>query len=88
MDNWCVRVQHGMIHRIIYPIDSVRRRMMMEAGREQRLYKSSFHCFKTMVMTEGYRGFYRGLSANLIRGMGTSILLVMYDEVRALLAMH
>lgn len=63
--------------------------MMMEAGREQRMYKSSFHCFKTMVINEGYRGFYRGLSANLIRGMGTSILLVLYDEIRALMdAVH
>ncbi len=59
--------------------------MMMEAGREHRLYKNSFHCFKTMAMTEGFRGFYRGLSANLIRGMGTSILLVLYDEIRALM---
>ncbi|CBJ25537.1 mitochondrial ADP/ATP translocator [Ectocarpus siliculosus] len=70
---------------IIYPIDSVRRRMMMETGRKERMYKSSFHCFRTMVATEGYRGFYRGLSANLIRGMGTSILLVLYDEIRALM---
>ncbi|CAM9998633.1 unnamed protein product [Ectocarpus sp. 6 AP-2014] len=70
---------------IIYPIDSVRRRMMMETGRKERMYKSSFHCFRTMVATEGYRGFYRGLSANLIRGMGTSILLVLYDEIRTLM---
>lgn len=62
--------------------------MMMEAGREKRMYKSSFHCAKTMVVKEGYRGFYRGLSANLIRGMGTSILLVLYDEIRALMEAH
>lgn len=59
--------------------------MMMETGRKERMYKSSFHCFRTMVATEGYRGFYRGLSANLIRGMGTSILLVLYDEIRAVM---
>lgn len=59
--------------------------MMMEAGRGERMYTSSFHCFKTMVINEGYRGFYRGLSANLIRGMGTSVLLVLYDEIRALM---
>lgn len=70
---------------MVYPIDSVRRRMMMEAGRPERMYKSSFHCVRTVMTTEGYKGFYRGLSANLLRGVGTSVLLVLYDEIRQVL---
>lgn len=70
------------MNRIVYPIDSVRRRMMMEAGRPERMYTSSFNCFRTVLATEGYKGFYRGLSANLFRGVGTSALLVLYDEIR------
>ncbi|CAN0007598.1 unnamed protein product [Ascophyllum nodosum] len=69
---------------LVYPIDSVRRRMMMEAGRPQRMYTSSFHCIQSVLATEGFRGFYRGLSANLLRGVGTSALLVMYDEIRVM----
>lgn len=56
--------------------------MMMEAGRPERMYKNSFHCVRTVLATEGYRGFYRGLSANMVRGVGTSALLVLYDEIR------
>lgn len=69
-------------NRLVYPIDSVRRRMMMEAGRPKPLYKSSLDCARRVLMDEGHRGFYRGLSANLARGIGTSALLVLYDEIR------
>ena len=76
--------QTSLTTRLVYPIDSVRRRMMMEAGRPQRMYTSSFHCIQSVLATEGFRGFYRGLSANLLRGVGTSALLVMYDEIRVM----
>lgn len=58
---------------------------MMEAGRPTRMYNSSLHCVRTVWASEGYRGFYRGLSANLARGVGTSALLVLYDEIRGVL---
>lgn len=67
---------------MVYPIDSVRRRMMMEAGRPKPMYRSSLDCARRMWVDEGYRGFYRGLSANVARGIGTSALLVLYDEIR------
>lgn len=70
---------------MVYPIDSVRRRMMMEAGRSERMYKNSLDCVRSVIATEGYRGFYRGLLANMIRGIGTSALLVLYDEIRLVL---
>lgn len=57
---------------------------MMEAGRPTPLYRSSLHCARQMLIDEGYRGFYRGLSANIARGVGTSALLVLYDEIRVI----
>lgn len=79
---FCPLVSLHLCNRMVYPIDSVRRRMMMEAGRPERMYRSSWHCFRAVLATEGYRGFYRGLSANMVRGVGTSVLLVLYDEIR------
>ncbi|CAM9865797.1 unnamed protein product [Phaeothamnion confervicola] len=68
----------------VYPLDSVRRRMMMQAGRgPDAQYKGSWHCAVSVWRGEGVRGFYRGLSANLVRGGGGALLLVLYDEIRA-----
>ena len=67
-----------------YPIDSIRRRLMMQAGvpKEERLYRNSFDCFRKVVVTEGARGFYLGLGPNLLRSFGAALLLVSYDVLK------
>lgn len=72
---------------ISYPFDSVRRRMMMQAGKpvEERLYRGTFHCISTIFQKEGAGGFYRGLGPNIARSVGGTILLVGYDSIRSLL---
>lgn len=66
---------------ICYPIDSVRRRLMMQAGLpiDKRQYRNSIHCFRKVIDTEGARGFYLGIAPNLVRSFGAAILLVTYD---------
>ena len=70
-----------------YPIDSVRRRLMMEAGipREKRFYNNSIDCFRKVFRVEGLRGFYLGIGPNLIRSFGAAILLVSYDVFKVLI---
>ena len=70
-----------------YPFDSVRRRMMMQAGKpvQERRYRNSIHCIKTVLQTEGYRGFFLGLGPNILRSFGGTLLLVGYDRIRTLL---
>jgi solute carrier family 25 (mitochondrial adenine nucleotide translocator), member 4/5/6/31 len=70
-----------------YPFDSVRRRMMMQAGmsRQERVYRNSIHCIATVYGKEGVRGFYLGLAPNLVRSMGGALMLVAYDAVRGIL---
>ena len=70
-----------------YPFDSVRRRMMMQAGVPvlQRHYRNSLHCIRLVWNREGLRGFYLGLGPNLVRSVGGALLLVGYDSVRTLL---
>lgn len=67
-----------------YPIDSIRRRLMMQAGipKEKRLYRNSFDCFRKVISTEGVRGFYLGIGPNLIRSFGAALLLVSYDTLK------
>jgi solute carrier family 25 (mitochondrial adenine nucleotide translocator), member 4/5/6/31 len=67
-----------------YPLDSVRRRLMMQAGKpySQRLYRNSMHCFFLVAKTEGIRGFYLGLGPNILRSVSGALLLVTYDAFR------
>ena len=71
-----------------YPLDSIRRRLMMEAGKSdnERLYRNSLDCFRKILREEGYRGFYRGLGVNLVRSIGAALVLISYDEFKRVLA--
>jgi solute carrier family 25 (adenine nucleotide translocator) protein 4/5/6/31 len=72
---------------LIYPFDSVRRRMMMQAGvaASERLYRNSFHCISIIARREGVRGFYLGLGPNILRSVGGALLLVAYDTFKIML---
>ena len=72
---------------ICYPIDSVRRRLMMQACivKEERQYKGSVDCFRKVYSSEGMRGFYLGIGPNVIRSIGGALLLVAYDEFKEML---
>jgi solute carrier family 25 (adenine nucleotide translocator) protein 4/5/6/31 len=87
---------------LCYPIDTVRRRVMMHAKESVKkettaavdtaaagskpVYRSGWHALGKILREEGVRGLYSGLSANLIRGVSGAVLLVGYDELRATLA--
>jgi len=69
---------------VCYPIDSVRRRLMMQAGRPigERPYRNSVHAVKKILREEGVRGFYFGIGPNLLRSFGGAMLLVSYDAFK------
>jgi solute carrier family 25 (adenine nucleotide translocator) protein 4/5/6/31 len=68
-----------------YPFDTVRRRMMMQAGRTDVLYRSTLHCWGKIAKDEGPRAFFKGAGSNVIRGTGGAIVLVLYDEFKKLI---
>ncbi|KAG9407641.1 hypothetical protein AC1031_002359 [Aphanomyces cochlioides] len=70
---------------VSYPFDTVRRRIMMQAGRKDILYKSSLHCWQKIFEDEGPRAFFKGAGSNIIRGTGGAIILVLYDEFKAIM---
>lgn len=63
-----------------YPLDTVKRRIIVQSGEKHKLYRNSFHCFSLMYKEEGIRGYFKGFSANLIRNLGSSLVLILYDE--------
>ena len=65
-----------------YPLDTVRRRMMMQSGLEQPMYRSTLDCWRKIYTTEGVASFYRGAISNIFRSTGAAAILVLYDEVK------
>jgi solute carrier family 25 (adenine nucleotide translocator) protein 4/5/6/31 len=69
-----------------YPFDTVRRRMMLESEKPvaQRIYKGSLDCFFQVLKKEGTKGMYKGMVPELFRGVGGSLVIVIYDRVKVI----
>jgi len=80
----CVTTVSGIIS---YPFDTVRRRMMMQSGRGKAdiMYKNTLDCWAKIYKTEGSGAFFKGAFSNILRGTGGAFVLVLYDEIKALL---
>lgn len=68
-----------------YPLDSVRRRLMMQSDAEMKHYRNTMDCFAQIYMHEGVRGCFRGLGTSYIRSVGAALLLVSYDFFKSVL---
>jgi solute carrier family 25 (adenine nucleotide translocator) protein 4/5/6/31 len=69
-----------------YPLDTVRRRLMMQSGRADVLYNGTIDCVRKIYHKEGGRAFFKGALSNILRGMGASLVLVLYDEFQIMFA--
>jgi solute carrier family 25 (adenine nucleotide translocator) protein 4/5/6/31 len=67
---------------VSYPLDTVRRRLMMQSGRADVMYTGTLDCFAKIAKNEGSKAFFKGALSNIIRGAGGSLVLVMYDELQ------
>jgi len=66
-----------------YPIDTVRRRMMMTSG-EAVNYSGSIDCTVQVLKNEGILSFYKGAGANILRGMAGAGVLAGFDKFKQL----
>jgi solute carrier family 25 (adenine nucleotide translocator) protein 4/5/6/31 len=78
---WCVTTGAGIAS---YPLDTVRRRMMMTSG-EAVKYNSSMHAFTSIIKAEGVRSLFKGAGANILRGVAGAGVLSLYDQVQLIL---
>ena len=65
-----------------YPLDTVRRRLMMQSGQKEILYNGTADCFLKIYSKEGPKAFFKGALSNIFRGAGASLVLVLYDEMQ------
>lgn len=68
-----------------YPWDTVRRRMMMQSGRKDVLYKNTLDCAKKIIKNEGISAMFKGALSNIFRGTGGALVLAIYDEIQKFL---
>lgn len=73
-----VTVSAGLVS---YPIDTIRRRMMMTSG-EAVKYKGSIDCFLTIVRKEGFMSLMKGAGANILRGVAGAGVLSGFDKFK------
>ena len=49
----------------------------------QKRYGSTWQCFRSILRTEGMKGFYRGVTTNMYKGFpGIAIEFYMYDTLK------
>jgi len=66
-----------------YPIDTIRRRMMMTSG-EAVKYNGSMDCAVQVLRSEGPKSFFKGAGANVLRGMAGAGVLAGFDKFKAM----
>jgi solute carrier family 25 (adenine nucleotide translocator) protein 4/5/6/31 len=64
-----------------YPIDTIRRRMMMTSGAKNLQYTSSMQCANAIFQKEGMKSFFKGAGANILRGVAGAGVLAGFDTV-------
>jgi len=64
-----------------YPIDTIRRRMMMTSGTGVH-YNGAFDCGGQILKNEGITSFFKGNGANILRGVAGAGVLSGFDSVK------
>jgi len=75
---WAVTVGAGLAS---YPIDTVRRRMMMTSGAAVK-YNGSIDCAKQVIANEGFMSLMKGAGANILRGVAGAGVLAGSDAIK------
>merc|ERR1712179_562589 len=76
---WAVTVTAGLMS---YPIDTVRRRMMMTSGGAVK-YNGAIDCASQIMKAEGFMSLMKGAGANVLRGVAGAGVLAGFDVVSA-----
>lgn len=77
---YAVTVSSGLAS---YPIDTIRRRMMMTSGQAVK-YKGSIDCTVQILKNEGFMSLMKGAGANILRGMAGAGVLAGFDKFKEL----
>jgi len=77
---YVVTVSAGLLS---YPIDTIRRRMMMTSGAGTVKYNGSFDAAGQILKNEGVTSFFKGAGANILRGAAGAGVLAGFSELKS-----
>lgn len=78
---WTVTVLAGLAS---YPIDTIRRRMMMTSGQAVK-YNGSIDCAQQIIAKEGVLSLFKGAGANILRGIAGAGAISGYDALQRII---
>ncbi|KAF2800458.1 mitochondrial carrier [Melanomma pulvis-pyrius CBS 109.77] len=78
---WTVTTGAGIAS---YPLDTIRRRMMMTSG-EAVKYSSSLDAGRKIIAAEGVKSLFKGAGANILRGVAGAGVLSIYDQAQLIM---
>jgi len=81
MLGWAVTTAAGIAS---YPLDTIRRRMMMTSG-EKVHYNGMMDAGRKIIAAEGVPSLFKGAGANILRGVAGAGVLSLYDKIQELL---
>jgi len=76
---YVVTVSAGLLS---YPIDTIRRRMMMTSGEGAQKFKGSLDCAMFILKNEGPASMMKGAGANILRGAAGAGVLAGFSELK------
>lgn len=80
--HWCLAQFSIIISSIAcYPLDTVRRRLMMQSGKRVKPYKNSLDCFQKIIKSDGVNTLYKGALSNSLKCTSGALVLAIYYEV-------
>lgn len=59
---------------VLYPFDLIRRRLIVQQGRSNKLFNTAVDCAKHTFIHEGYQGFYRGFTVSVAKNTSSSLM--------------
>lgn len=78
---WCVTIGASTCS---YPLDTVRRRMMMTSGQSIK-YNGAMDCARQIIANEGVITLFKGCGANIFRGVAAAGVISLYDQLQLIL---
>lgn len=79
---WAVTTGSGLAS---YPLDTIRRRMMMTSGGTGPHYRNMMHAGQAIIAKEGVKSLFKGAGANILRGIAGAGVLSGYDKLQELM---